>query len=97
MNNSSLRAALQANIQLSESSDASLVGFLDEYFGVSHDTPFGGRERELQALDDWLIHPTHNVALVVSEAGRGKSALLTQWAARVAAMCIKWRASSPVG
>ncbi|HRI66370.1 MAG TPA: ATP-binding protein [Polyangium sp.] len=88
MNNQTLRAAL-ANIQLSESSAASLAGFLDEYFGVSHDTPFGGRERELQALDEWLNHPTHSFALVVSEAGRGKSALLTQWAARIAARQIR--------
>jgi len=84
MNNQTLRAALRANIQLSDSSEASLGGFLDEYFGTSHDTPFGGRERELQALDEWFGQSKHNFALVVSEAGKGKSALLTQWAARLA-------------
>lgn len=76
-------------MQLSESSEASLGGFLDEYFGVSHDTPFGGRDRELRALDEWFEDPNHNVALVVSEAGKGKSALLTRWAARIAARHIR--------
>lgn len=89
MNNQTLRAALRANIPLSEASEASLGGFFDEYFGASHDTPFGGRENELQALDAWLSDPDHTFALVVSEAGKGKSALLTQWAARVAARPVR--------
>lgn len=89
MNNQTLRAALRANIQLSDSSEASLGGFLDEYFGVAHDTPFGGRERELQALDEWFDEPNHPFALVVSEAGKGKSALLTRWAARLAARKVR--------
>lgn len=89
MNHPTLRAALRANIPLSEATETSLNGFLDEYFGTSQDTPFGGREDELQALDAWFTNPAYNVALVVSEAGKGKSALLTQWAARIATQGIR--------
>ena len=56
--------------------------FFVEYLGTSENpVPFGGRQSELSVLDVWLTSPdTPAYALIVAEAGRGKSALLTQWA-----------------
>jgi hypothetical protein len=59
--------------------------FLLEYLGdVGEPTPFGGRARQLQELDNWLKDTTRPFALVVAPAGRGKSALVTRWASSVA-------------
>jgi hypothetical protein len=45
--------------------------------------PFGGRERELHALDEWLSDPAAPPYMVVAaSAGQGKSALLVQWLRR---------------
>jgi len=61
---------------------AAMSGFLDEYLGgPGVAVPFAGRDDELRRLDAWLAHPELPMALVVSEAGRGKSALLARWAA----------------
>jgi hypothetical protein len=61
---------------------AAMSGFLDEYLGgPGAAVPFAGRDDELCRLDAWLAHPALPIALVVSEAGRGKSALLARWAA----------------
>jgi hypothetical protein len=61
---------------------AAVAGFLDEYLGrPGAAVPFAGRDDELRRLDGWLARPDAPVALVVSEAGRGKSALLARWAA----------------
>ncbi len=61
---------------------AAMCGFLDEYLGApGAAVPFAGRDAELRRLDAWLAHPGLPTALVVSEAGRGKSALLARWAA----------------
>src|SRR5262249_735428 len=47
-------------------------------------TLFGGRSAALIALDAWLADPTDPYALLVAPMGRGKSALVTQWAFTVA-------------
>ena len=48
--------------------------------------PFGGRERELQALDGWLSDSAAPpYLLIAAPAGRGKSALLVQWLRRLGA------------
>jgi uncharacterized protein DUF4062 len=56
--------------------------FLDEYLGApASAVPFGGRDDEIEALDAWFqdsAAPPY--AIVVAEAGRGKSALLVHWA-----------------
>ena len=59
--------------------------FLREYLGTPEaPTPFGGRQLQLEELDQWLADPAHPYALLVAEAGRGKSALLAHWVVRVA-------------
>lgn len=68
---------------LPESLRRPLVGFADEY--LADGVPFGGRDAELTALDAWLADPELPCALVVAEAGRGKSALLARWSQRVGA------------
>ncbi|MFJ6677452.1 AAA family ATPase [Actinosynnema sp. NPDC091369] len=62
--------------------------FLAEYLGRSegHKVPFGGRDAELAALTSWLTEENAApYALLTAEAGRGKSALLANWATRVQA------------
>jgi AAA ATPase domain len=83
------RAALAVSALLPESLAASLAAFLDEYLGAEQEVPFGGRDAELAALDQWLSDPASGTALVVSEAGQGKSALVTRWAASVAASGVR--------
>jgi hypothetical protein len=63
-----------------------LEQFLQEYLGTE-DTPraFGGRKDEFDQLDKWLTAPQEPTAAIVAPAGRGKSALVTRWIARVAA------------
>lgn len=64
--------------------------FLREYTGTgAKRVPFGGRDEELAKLDAWWQDeqgPAY--ALLVAEAGRGKTALLIQWAAQMTAR--KW-------
>lgn len=56
-----------------------IEGFLTAYLGTaSEPVSFGGRGRELAALDAWLASPSQR-ALLVRPAGRGKSALVTRW------------------
>jgi Domain of unknown function (DUF4062) len=65
--------------------DARIQRFLEEYLGDSRrPMAFGGRDRELARLDRWL-HRAQGApyALLAGPAGRGKSALLVQWAKRV--------------
>ena len=58
--------------------------FLREYLGTPDaPAPFGGRRQQLEELNHWLADPAHPYALLVTEAGRGKSALLAHWVARV--------------
>ncbi len=59
--------------------------FLHEYLGTPEvPAPFGGRQMQLAELDRWLTSPEQPYALLVAEAGRGKSALVTRWVAGVA-------------
>ena len=59
--------------------------FLREYLGTREvPAPFGGRDAAFLALDGWLADPGSPFALLVAEAGRGKSALLARWVADVA-------------
>lgn len=57
-------------------------GFIAEYMGgVNRRVPFGGREAELAALDEWLDDADAPPSLLLAAgAGRGKSALLLHWA-----------------
>ncbi len=65
--------------------DARIRRFVSEYLGDSKKPiPFGGRERELARLDQWLRRPDGvPYALLGGPAGRGKSALLVHWARQV--------------
>jgi hypothetical protein len=59
--------------------------FLSEYLGTpAKGVPFGGRDEELRMLDTWLLDAEQPYGLLVAGAGRGKSALVAQWASRVA-------------
>jgi len=61
---------------------ASVDNFLATYLGsLDQPTPFGGRTEDLERLTDWLCsHHDSPYLCIASEAGRGKSALLVQWA-----------------
>jgi hypothetical protein len=69
---------------LPETLFAGLSRFVEEYLG-SHkaQVPFGGREGSLLQLEAWFASE-HPYALLVAEAGRGKSALLIRWLSEVA-------------
>jgi hypothetical protein len=56
--------------------------FYLEYLGrPDHPKPFGGRRRDIEALNAWLEEPENRPKfLLVAPAGRGKSALLVHWA-----------------
>jgi len=57
-----------------------LASFLEEYVGSSTSpTPFGGRDLEINKLNQWLSEFSSSYLLISSQAGMGKSALLTQW------------------
>ena len=62
-----------------------IQNFLDTYLGTPENPiPFGGRNDELEVLDEWLLDENAPpYALIAAEAGRGKSALLAQWSRRV--------------
>jgi hypothetical protein len=65
--------------------DWHLEDFFEEYLGTPlRPKAFGGRESTLAALDDWLADPGRPYALIVAEAGRGKSAVLAHWAVELA-------------
>jgi hypothetical protein len=69
---------------------AALEAFLGEYVGGSdRAVPFGGRSRELEQLDAWLADGSSPFGLLVAEAGRGKSALLAQWAVELDRRAVK--------
>ncbi|HEX8702643.1 MAG TPA: hypothetical protein VF815_27665, partial [Myxococcaceae bacterium] len=62
-----------------------LERFLDEYLGTStKPSAFGGRQREMLLLNEWLTTTASRQALLIEHAGRGKSALLARWCHRVA-------------
>jgi hypothetical protein len=71
---------------LSTRYDGRVRSFLDHYLGTAEQpVPFGGRDQSIKALNDWLADPdAPRCALMVAPAGRGKSALLAQWVARLA-------------
>ena len=70
---------------LSGSPVTKMEGFLAEYLGTEeHAVPFGGREQQLGELDRWLSDSAVRYALIVAPSGRGKSALISRWAASVA-------------
>jgi Trypsin-like peptidase domain len=63
--------------------------FLREYLGTTDvPAPFGGRQKEMALLTAWLRDPEHSFALLTAPAGRGKSALIAQWAMQTAALGI---------
>jgi hypothetical protein len=64
----------------------SLEQFLASYLGLpGGEKPlFVGRESQLQDLDAWFERIGEPYALLAGPAGRGKSALVTRWAHRVA-------------
>ena len=57
-----------------------LASFLEEYVGSStRPTPFGGRDLEINRLNQWLSEFSTSYLLISGQAGVGKSALLAQW------------------
>jgi hypothetical protein len=62
-----------------------IENFIAAYIGTpEHRVPFGGREAALAELDTWLEDRNATPYLfVASPAGRGKSALLTQWSRKL--------------
>jgi len=70
---------------LSGSLLSSLEEFLAQYAGTAkRPAPFGGRDSEMQDLNEWLAAPEEPYALLLAQAGRGKTALLTRWAHQIA-------------
>ena len=67
--------------KLSTDYAARVQGFVSEYVGGSdRHVPFGGRNLEIQELNNWLTDPASpKYFLVAAGAGRGKSALLVNW------------------
>lgn len=65
-----------------------IENFLVEYLGrTGEPVPFGGRGPQLAKLTAWLTDAdAAPYALVTAEAGRGKSALLSRWAAHVSTL-----------
>lgn len=62
---------------------AGVSGFFTEYLGTTQqEVPFGGRGQSLLQLEAWLASESP-YALLVAEAGRGKSALLVRWTAEL--------------
>jgi hypothetical protein len=58
-----------------------LDAFLAFYLGApGAPAPFGGRQAQLEELDAWLQDGRSPYGLLAAPAGRGKSALLAQWA-----------------
>lgn len=63
--------------------EGAVKNFLSYYLGSdAAPAPFGGRDDDLQRLDDWLNDRTP-YALLAAPAGRGKSALLVHWLSRL--------------
>lgn len=60
---------------------ARVQGFVTEYVGgTNRQVPFGGRNAELNMLNDWLANAVGpQYFLIAAGAGRGKSALLVHW------------------
>jgi hypothetical protein len=58
-----------------------IEGFLIHYLGTEHEpAPFGGREDNLKALDEWLADESApRYGVIVVHGGLGKSALLAHW------------------
>lgn len=52
---------------------------------------FGGRDSELAQLDEFLLHDERPFALLLAQTGRGKTALLIHWIARVQQAYPQWR------
>lgn len=58
-----------------------ILNFLDYYLGTpERPVPFGGRDDDLQRLENWRTGSEKQFLLIAAPAGRGKSALLTHWA-----------------
>ncbi|MGJ4897479.1 hypothetical protein ACQR2B_17475 [Bradyrhizobium oligotrophicum] len=69
--------------------DGKVKEFNDEYLATDAEQaaiPFGGRDRDLRMLDEWLgDNESAPRFLLVGPAGRGKSALLVHWIAHLRA------------
>lgn len=65
--------------------DGPVRNFFEYYLGTpDRPAPFGGREADLAALDKWLDDANvPRYLLLAAPAGRGKSALLAHWIARL--------------
>ena len=60
-------------------SSTAIRHFLYEYVDPEKNTPFGGRDREISAILNWIHDPNGTpVYLVTGPSGRGKSALVAQ-------------------
>ncbi len=82
----SILAALFKGLAVT-SYDDRIQKFWIEYLGApGKPVPFGGRQKEIESLDDWLDGvEAPPYALLASPAGSGKSALLAHWAQLVQA------------
>ena len=64
-------------------SESQILNFVEYYLGTTdHAVPFEGRQKELATLDDWILNGKP-YRLLVAPAGRGKSALVCHWLARL--------------
>lgn len=64
-----------------------IENFFTHYLGTEKEpVPFGGRNQELAQLDNWLAQESTQRLLLVSPAGRGKSALLARWSQQFTAV-----------
>jgi len=62
-----------------------ISNFVASYLGSAQNPePFGGRDKEVEALDDWVRDDTASPYLIIAAPlGRGKSALLVRWSTRL--------------
>lgn len=81
--NSAAARARELNFDFGFAPDCSLVRdrYLDEYLPThGRFVPFGGREKELSQLNEWLFDAAApSRLLLTAPSGRGKTALLIEW------------------
>ena len=79
-----LKTWLNSRFKLCPLERQEIESFVDHYTGTDKNPmPFAGRSEELRYLDNWLAQNQGRLLLLSGSAGRGKSALLLHWLARI--------------